>query len=107
MIYKDDLKEEIHKEFLHATYRDEIERVVDRQQVVDAEPIVRCKDCKWFEEHFTGHLCGIDGDACGFYTTCDDPNGYCHIGEKMEDESTVKNRPCIRSIMVCKEDRMR
>lgn len=36
---------------------------------IDAVPVVRCKDCKWWDE-------------------CDelDENGYCHHGERKDDE---------------------
>ena len=42
---------------------------IDNAPTIDAVPVVRCKDCKWWDE-------------------CDelDENGYCHHGERKDDE---------------------
>ena len=43
----------------------EVWRALRESPTIDAEPVVRCKDCKWWDE-------------------CDelDENGYCHHGER-------------------------
>lgn len=45
-------------------------REIKLEKRVDLVPVVRCKDCKWWDE-------------------CDelDENGYCHHGERKDDES--------------------
>lgn len=42
---------------------------INNAPTIDAEPVVRCKDCKFWDE-------------------CDelDENGYCHHGERKDDE---------------------
>lgn len=44
---------------------------------VDAVPVVRCKDCK--------HR---DGSACDYSAVWVRPNGFCHWGERIEDDET-------------------
>jgi len=46
---------------------------------VDAVEVVRCKDCKYYDGEY--HYC--DNDVWAI------PNGYCHHGERREDESLV------------------
>lgn len=49
---------------------------VSKEPIIDAEPIVRCRDCKWYE------------NACTFFSA--DPfeqapmeeNGFCSFGER-------------------------
>lgn len=36
--------------------------IIDEQQIVDAVPVVRCEDCRWYYEDFYGcHRCENDG----------------------------------------------
>ena len=54
-----------------------LEAIALAVEALDAEPIVRCKDCKhylWLAE------CNIIGDCMGTH-------GYCAWGERREDES--------------------
>ena len=47
---------------------------------IDAEPVVRCKDCK--------HCAGPSRKGrhvCVYWNHLTDPNGYCHMGEKRDD----------------------
>lgn len=41
--------------------------------IVDAEEVVRCKDCKFINE-------------CLLYSSTADKNGYCVLGERREDD---------------------
>lgn len=109
-ISKDKVKAEIYRMLWNSAQLEQINKVIDDiPQEKDAVQIVRCKDCRWFEEYYTGRLCSVDGLEHGFYTSCDDPNGFCHLGERREEdeENEQQSKPCFRSVMVCKEDRMR
>lgn len=46
---------------------------------IDAVPVVRCKDCKWWREE-TDHTCRMWGGASPRKA-----NGYCDDGERSED----------------------
>lgn len=48
-----------------------------KMPTIDAEPIVRCKDCKHFDGSYP--MC------CRFEETIE-PDGYCSFGEKTEVE---------------------
>ena len=64
--------------------------IIDVQPTVDAEPVVRCKDCKYFLYDklymveglpLMGNLvCEKWGNGCRT-----DENGYCFMGERRED----------------------
>ena len=45
---------------------------------VDAVPVVRCKDCK----HYSNH-----DKRCTVWNHGIDSNGYCHKGERKEDDN--------------------
>ena len=51
----------------------ELLRMIDDQETVDAVPVVRCKDCKWWNDEY----------CVDFMTT--DRNGFCAWGERRED----------------------
>lgn len=50
--------------------------MVDEAPTVDAEPVIRCKDCKWYY----GDYCGGFGD--GAFTP---EYGFCHNAERKEE----------------------
>lgn len=52
---------------------------LEGRNLVDAVPVVRCKDCKW--HNTTEHEKCVAYDA--FWVT--DPNDYCAWGERRED----------------------
>lgn len=56
------------EKFYTTNYFLHISTMIDNAPTIDAEPVVRCKDCKWWDE-------------------CDelDENGYCHHGEMDRD----------------------
>ena len=66
------------------------ERIEDAP-TVDAEPVVRCKDCKWYKEskhselrpiRFCYRLKNDDGVPVGYNW---DDNDFCSYGERRED----------------------
>ena len=54
-------------------------RGIERIPSVDAVPVVRCKDCKWWREE-TDHTCRLWGGASPRKA-----NGYCDDGERNEE----------------------
>lgn len=48
----------------------------DRIMTEDAVPVVRCKDCRWWNDGM--QMCGITISAT--------PYGHCHDGERKDDE---------------------
>ncbi len=63
-------------EFVRVAYGDDI----DELPTADVVEVVRCKDCKHWEVR--------DGwDNCTFFDwLMEDGNGFCHFGERREDE---------------------
>ena len=47
---------------------------IDEQPTVDAEPIVRCKDCAYWGEHYE--------QGCGMADYKTEPNHFCSWGER-------------------------
>ena len=73
------------KMFTYAAYND-----VNHAPTVDAVPVIRCKDCKYYEtdhfENFNGiplivahEICMRWGDGCNT-----SPDGYCFMAERKE-----------------------
>lgn len=58
------------------------EEAIRDAQTVDAVPVIRCKDCKFFKPQF---------NEDGYYTTnCQfskvaEVNGYCHMAKRKEE----------------------
>lgn len=49
-----------------------------KQQPVDAVPVVRCEDCKWYDKH---------DKRCKVWNHGVLSIGYCYRGEEREDET--------------------
>ena len=68
-------------EIQHKALKEAIERV----PTIDAVPVVRCKDCKYMTEHYD-----TDGNVpywtCSEWDSGTDYDGYCHYGERKENE---------------------
>lgn len=77
LIDKDDLWEQLNDEpWFYNVDRDEIALpIVDAAPTVDAEVVVRCKDCK----HLFGTLCAV----CGLLPR--KPEDFCSRGERKDD----------------------
>lgn len=72
------------------TLDDTIDKL-ENAPTVDAEPVVRCKDCKWYKEskhselrpmRFCYRLKNDDGVPVGYNW---DDNDFCSYGERRED----------------------
>lgn len=51
---------------------------------VESEPIVRCKDCVYYEKHGSFVMCMLpDGDG-GYACWIVEPDGFCAWGERSE-----------------------
>ena len=63
---------------------------IDEAPTIDAEPVVRCKDCKYMTEHYD-----TDGNApywtCSEWDSGTDYDGYCHYGERMDEVNDEVN----------------
>lgn len=64
--------------------------ILDQEPSIDAVPVVRCKDCKYYRNHPNG-LCylhteptenerGYSGEA-----VCVEPDDFCSYGERREE----------------------
>lgn len=54
-----------------------LETDVDEAPTIDAVPVVRCKDCKWWKTNFCNNF-----DVFGF-----EGDDYCSLGERRKDET--------------------
>ena len=59
-----------------------IDGILFEMPTVDAEPVVRCKDCKWYERKYpwNGHVY-----ECSYLEFPMDDNDYCSMGERKEE----------------------
>lgn len=60
--------------------RKEMYDMVKNAPMVDAVPVVRCKDCRWWDK---------EREQCGI-TPSSSPYGHCHDGETLE-HSMIKD----------------
>lgn len=60
--------------------RKEMYDMVKNAPMVDAVPVVRCKDCRWWDK---------EREQCGITPTAT-PYGHCHDGETLE-HSMIKD----------------
>lgn len=66
-----------------SVFQDAAERIprwIDEIPTADADPVVRCKDCKWWRKD-TDHTCRKWGGASPRKA-----NGFCDDGERMKNE---------------------
>ena len=62
--------------FSDMTFERDLKRFIDSFETVDAVPVVRCKDCKYWEnEH-----------CLSWEYNHSDADDYCSLGERREDE---------------------
>ena len=57
--------------------------MVEYAQTIDAVPVVRCKDCRWWDKE--REQCGITPSAS--------PYGHCHDGETLKDLTSADVAP--------------
>lgn len=55
--------------------------IIQGMETVDAVPVVRCRECKWFED--ANEDCG----TCGFFDGARSANHYCGEGERKDGEA--------------------
>ena len=70
-------------EIQHKALKEAIERV----PIVDAEPVVRCRDCKFYL--YSEEMCGLLNTRLHFYETDNvwTRDCFCSWGERGEDET--------------------
>ena len=59
-----------------------VRQAVKKFPVVDAVPVVRCKDCKWLYDEMDDYCCRSHR---GLVRICE--NSYCSHGERKENET--------------------
>lgn len=73
----------------YALSADEVAKAVEKAPTVDAVPVVRCKDCKWWVREgndsfgyamFCDHDCSLGGQGIK------KPEDYCSYGERKGGE---------------------
>ena len=62
--------------FYHLTGPD-LRSAIEEAPTVDAVPVIRCKDCKWYD---TEYHCKLNGYGCGR-----SPDWFCADGKKEEE----------------------
>lgn len=60
-------------------YRADVQEVLDAQPTIDAVPVVRCKDCIYYQDNNGGYP-NADCKWCKDETL--DANDYCSCGER-------------------------
>ena len=55
--------------------------IIDQQPTVDAEPVIRCKDCK----HYADDQCDRYADETLGYEHSTQAYGYCWVAERKEE----------------------
>ena len=65
---------------------DEVSGVIDACPTVDAVPVVRCKDCKWFADNNDGEWYGCQMFQVVRITPEDapKPDDFCSYGERKD-----------------------
>ena len=88
-IYAETLKQLVDEEWFDCQEKSSFFDEIDRTPTIDAAPVVRCKDCKYYKEgvvlspqKFCFRLKGRDGAAIGYNFAEDD---FCSYGERSED----------------------
>ena len=56
---------------------------IGEQPTIDAVPVVRCKDCKWFVLDTTGGAY-CNHPTCGLFNGYE-PDAFCSYGERKEE----------------------
>lgn len=65
-----------------------IEKAIDEAPTIEAEPVIRCIDCKYFQCNMRpdGSLpFGVDEYECRHWCGYCDPMDFCSYGERRED----------------------
>ena len=57
-----------------------VRSTVKAQPTVDAVPVVRCKDCKWYADKYDGYH-----SECDLFKMSFEPADYCSRAERKEE----------------------
>ena len=71
---------------LHRLMTDALELLKEQQPTVDAVPVVRCKDCKWFDVTWEPVHATKGCYFCQMHGLVHEPDYYCADGERRESE---------------------
>ena len=58
------------------------ERFVKNAPTIDAVPVVRCQDCKWYDKKYPNGTVCCNDFFCKFYRTFNPPYHFCALGER-------------------------
>ncbi len=59
-------------------------RGIEFQKTIDAVPVVRCKDCKWYHDFETHYDC-----ANGYGIDYPKPDDFCSYGERKDGDGNT------------------
>lgn len=87
LIDADALHDSIDKETYRHTYIEQIHSIIDNAPTIEAEPVVRCKECDsyvevawWFDDEGKKKEC----HCCAAHSIPVQPNDFCSYGERRE-----------------------
>ena len=62
------------------------ERIIDEQPIIEAEPVIRCKDCKYYKDGDCWHEWDNDGQIY-YQSVINEPNpdDYCSKAKRKEE----------------------
>lgn len=68
----------------YALSADEVAMAVENAPTIDAVPVVRCKDCRWWTEWSNGGIGSCSRFALDWLGT--DADDFCSFAERKDDE---------------------
>lgn len=63
--------------------KEQVQLLIDKQPTLDAVPVVRCKDCKYYKTE-SGE-CPANNEDDPYYSWIPKPDWYCAEGKRKED----------------------
>ena len=79
-----------------------LDEIIDSLPTIEAEPVIHCKDCKYYEAKQKGKPWKVSREYCGRTITLNmNPNDFCSRGERMDE-----NAPCSKSVRGSTDSRM-
>lgn len=83
---------DLYKEDMTNEYPEYYEDVLDAQPTIDAVPVIRCYECKYFTEFEKGFSSDWDG-SCRYWNTHSTVySNFCGCGARMgEEKEDVRN----------------
>lgn len=62
-----------------------IKEAIFKLPVIDAEPVIRCKDCKWCRTFYHGSDMGFSYECAKLYLTGIGANDFCSKAERKDN----------------------